>query len=171
MVAFYGSFTGLIVVVALVFRYGSKRAVGTPVTWGEAMVGGAAVFAIFFLAYGMVPHAFLVWADGKTLNWRSDAFGIPAGPLNKILNKKWENHWYSGAKNTFFPQGVTFGGRGRVKIDKQKIRDVVAATLYIVFLGVHIFLWGAWQKRGRKAADKAAIEPVSSYGRPLVKKA
>lgn len=171
MVAFFGSFLALIIAGALVFLYGRHRKVGTPITWGEAIVGGIALFGIMFLAYGIVPDLFLRWADGKTLNWRSDAIGIPAGPINKILSKKWNSHYYSGERNVFFPNGVTFFGRGRVKIDKQKIRDLVAATLYIVFLGVHMFAWTAWQKRGKKAGDKAAIEPVSTYGRPLVKKA
>jgi hypothetical protein len=40
-----------------------------------------------------------------------------------------------------------------------------------VLLGTQMKLWVAWQKRGKKAAEKAAIEPVSAYGRPLVKKA
>ena len=171
MVAFFGSFLALIVSVSLVFLYGKRRPVGTPVTWGEAILGGLIVFGIMFLAYGIVPDLFLKWADGKTLNWRSDAIGIPAGPINKILNHKWNNHWYSGAKNVFFPDGVSFFGRGRVKIDKQKVRDALAAGIYIVFLGAHGFIWTSWQKRGKAAAEKAAIEPVSTYGRPLVKKA
>jgi hypothetical protein len=70
-----------------------------------------------------------------------------------------------------FPEGITFGGRGRIIVTKQAIRDIIAATLYIVFLGANMKLWKLWQVRGKKAAAKAAIEPVSDYGRPLVKRA
>lgn len=169
MVAFITSFLALVVLCGLVFLYGSRRPVGTPTTWGEAIVGGTVVFFIFFLAYGIVPDTFLKWADGKSLNWRSDSIGIPAGPLNLLLSG--EGHYYSEKANVFFPQGVTFFGRGRVLVTKQAIRDILAANIYIVFLGINIYMWGAWQKRGKKAADKAALEPTSSYGRPIMKKA
>ena len=171
MVAFFGSLLALIVTTGLVFAYGKRRPVGTPVTWGEAIIGAIVVYWMLFLAYGIVPHQFLVWADGKTLNWRSDSIGIPTGPITKWLGISAENHWFSHSRNVLFPNGITFGGRGRVIVTKQSIRDALGAGLYIVFLGVHMGLWTAWQKRGKKAADKAALEPVSSYGRPLVKKA
>ena len=171
MVAFLGSFLALIALVAAVFAYGSRRPVGTPVTWGEAIIGAAVVFWIFFLAYGIVPHSFLSWADGKTLNWRSDSRGIPLGPFGSLLSGKTSNQFFSAERNVMFPDGITFGGRGRVIVSKQTVRDIVAATIYIVFLGANMKLWVAWQNRGKKAAAKAAIEPVSAYGRPLVKKA
>jgi hypothetical protein len=171
VVAFLGSLLALVVLVAAVFAYGSRRPVGTPVTWGEAIVGAAVVFWIFFLAYGIVPHSFLSWADGKTLNWRSDSRGIPLGPFGSLLPSKTNNSFLSAERNVMFPDGITFGGRGRVIVSKQSIRDIVAATIYIVFLGANMKLWKLWQNRGKKAAAKAAIEPVSAYGRPLVKKA
>ena len=171
MVAFLGSFLALIAFVAAVFAYGSRRPVGTSVTWGEAIVGATVVFWIFFLAYGIVPHSFLSWADGKTLNWRSDSIGIPLGPFGSLLPGKTANGFLNADRNVMFPDGVAFGGRGRIIITKQAIRDIIAATIYIMFLGANMKLWVAWQNRGKKAAAKAAIEPVSAYGRPLVKKA
>ena len=171
MVAFLGAVLALIGCIGAVFFYGSRRPVGTPVTWGEAIVGALVLFGVMFLAYGVMPHQFLVWADGKTLNWRSDAVGIPAGPFGSILPHKMANFWFSGERNVLFPKGVSFFGRGRVIISKQAIRDFVAANLYIVMLGAHMKLWKAWQVRGKKSAAKAAIEPVSAYGRPIMKKA
>jgi hypothetical protein len=50
----------------------------------------------------------------------------------------------------------------------QVIRDVIAAGIYVVFLGGQMYLWSMWQARGK---TKPAELPVSSYGRPLVKKA
>ena len=171
MVAFLGSFLALIALVVAVFAYGSRRPVGTSLTWGEAILGAAVVFWIFFLAYGIVPHSFLSWADGKTLNWRSDAQGVPLGPFGSLLPGKTSNGFFSAEKNVMFPDGISFGGRGRILISKQTIRDIIAATIYIIFLGVNMKLWVLWQNRGKKAAAKVAIEPVSAYGRPLVKKA
>jgi hypothetical protein len=50
----------------------------------------------------------------------------------------------------------------------QVIRDIIAAGLYVVFLSGMVFMWSMWQGRGK---TKPAELPVSSYGRPLVKKA
>jgi hypothetical protein len=169
VVAFYGSFLALIVSVGLVMAYGKTRPVGTPVTWGEAMIGSIVLFAIMVLAYGIVPDVFIKWAD-KDLQWRSDAVGIPAGKLHDLLPTRLANHYYNHQRNVLFPDGITFMGRGRIKISKEQIRDVIAATLYIVFLGAHMKVWVLWQNRNKKAAELAKIEPASSFGRPLVKK-
>ena len=42
-----------------------------PTTWAQAMLGGAAVFALFLLIYGVVPPAWLTWAD-SSLGLRED---------------------------------------------------------------------------------------------------
>ena len=42
-----------------------------PATWAQAMLGATAVFALFLLVYGVVPHEWLTWADSK-LNLRED---------------------------------------------------------------------------------------------------
>ncbi len=71
-----------------------------------------------------------------------------------------------------FGDGITFFGRGRVLISKETIRDILAANIYIVFLGAQIKIWADWQNRGKKAEAKLKAIPTSStYGRPLVKKA
>ena len=170
MVAFFGSTLALIVTVGAVLSYGKKRPLGTTLTWGEAMLAGLALFAIFVLAYGVVPDTWLKWANGNTLNWRSDIKGVPIGPLGKLTPTSWESHWFSHTKNVLWPNGVTFFGRGRIGVTKQTIRDIIAATIYIIFLGIHGFLWAGWQRRGKKAAELKAIETSSTYGRPLVKK-
>ena len=172
MTAFIASIIALVVVLGAIFAYGKRRPIGTPITWGESILAALAVFATFFLAYGVVPHQWLAWADGG-LKWRKDITGIPLGPIGTLLGKamKHSNHVFSREKNVFWPNGVTFFGRGRVIIPKETSRDIIAATLYIIMLGVQIFLWSAWQKRGKKAVDKAALAPTSSFGRPLVRKA
>jgi hypothetical protein len=34
-----------------------------------------------------------------------------------------------------------------------------------------MWMWAWWQKRGERAEAQKAIEPTSTYGRPLVKRA
>jgi hypothetical protein len=42
-----------------------------PTTWAQAMLSATAVFALFLLIYGVVPHEWLTWADSG-LNLRED---------------------------------------------------------------------------------------------------
>src|SRR5918997_531765 len=126
--------------IAGALAYGRRRPVGAPVSWGEAMAAATFVFFVMFLAYGVVPHQWLAWADNE-LNWRADKILYGPGDLVAKL-----------------PFTITY----------QVLRDLVAATIYIVFLGGQVYLWSMWQNRGK---TKPAELPVSSYGRPLVKKA
>ena len=64
MVAFTTSCLVLIAISAIGVWYGKRRPVGTPLTWGEAMVAAVYVFFVMFWAYGVVPHLWLAWADG-----------------------------------------------------------------------------------------------------------
>ena len=48
------------------------------------------------------------------------------------------------------------------------IRDVIVVVLHAIYFGLVIFIWAWWQKRGQVKTTE--IE-VSSFGRPLVKKA
>jgi hypothetical protein len=171
MVAFVSSFLIMLAFGGAVAAYAKRRPVGTSVTWGEAMLAAVFIFGFMFLAYGIVPHQFLNWADSE-LKWSSNKLGIPVGPLSNILPHS-ENHWYSHSQNVLWPKGITFFGRGKVELSKETIRDIVAATLYIVFLGGQIKLFQIWQNRGKvaEAKAKAAIEATSTYGRPLIKRA
>ncbi len=151
MAAFVSSLLILIVGTGICLLVARKRPRGTPLTWGEAFIGGTWVFALMIVAYGNVPHQWLDFADNELL-WRPDRIllGISS-------------------------EGVKFGddasamtGSGRVLVSYQAIRDIVAAMLYIVFLGVQMYLWSAWQKRG---TPKSEVEPTSRFGRPLIRKA
>jgi len=140
VVAFVVSLVALVLATAVVVLVARRRPVGAPVTWGEAMIAATYAFFVMFLAYGIVPHQWLAWADNE-LNWRADKILYGPGDLFDKL-----------------PFTVTY----------QVIRDVVAAGIYVVFLGAQMYLWSMWQNRGK---TKPAELPVSSYGRPLVKKA
>lgn len=146
-VAFVFSFLVTLVMTLAVIPYGKRRPVGKRLSWGEAM--GAAVYAFFvmFLAYGIVPHQWLTHADNE-LAWRRDR--ILYGPFD-ILKPE------------------TLGGPFPFTISYEAVRDVIAVVIYAFFLGLQIYMWAWWQKRG-KAQEPAPVTTVSTYGRPLVKK-
>jgi hypothetical protein len=151
--AFVSSMIILFLGVALCMYVGARRPLGTPVTWGEAMVAGSYAFGLMLLAYGIVPHQWLNYADNELL-WRPDKLlvGISSGGVV----------WGNDAKN--------LGGTGRVLINYQAIRDIIATVLYVVFLGGQMYLWSVWQKRGRKKPGDVE-EARSRFGRPVLRKA
>ena len=151
MVALVVSTVMLIAGIMLVFAVGKRRPPGTPVTWGEAYLGGTFIFALLLLAYGVVPHQWLTFADNQLL-WRPDKLMIGI----------------SGDGVTIGNAAADMGGTGRIIVNAQAVRDIIAAVIYIVFLGVQIWLWSVWQKRGRKAPE---VELSSRFGRPVMRKA
>ena len=151
MAAFIASLLVLIVGMAICLLVARKRPRGTPLTWGEAYIGGTFVFALMFVAYGNVPHQWLDFADNELL-WRPDRI---------LMGLSSE-----GVK--FGEDAKAIGGRGRVLVSYQALRDIVATLLYVVFLVAHVWLWSVWQKRG---TPKAEVEPTSRFGRPLIRKA
>src|SRR5438045_9752445 len=100
----------------------------TDATSAQVDIGDLAVVA---LAYGVVPDQWLRWADNR-LVWRSDKL------LLAVSSK--------GVK--FGDAAKTFGGTGRILITYQALRDMIAAGIYIVMLGVQIALGAMLQKRG-----------------------
>ncbi|MGI9022276.1 MAG: hypothetical protein ACR2HV_03370 [Acidimicrobiales bacterium] len=145
----------LAVGIGICIAVGRRRPIGTPVTWGEAFVAATFVFALMLVAYGVIPHQWLEYSDSELL-WRSD----------KLLLA------ISSDGITWGQEAKTAGGTGRIIINYQAIRDIVAATFYIVFLGLQIVLWSKWQTRGRVTETaEAAGEVRSRFGRPVLKKA
>lgn len=148
MVAFIGSLLVTILAIAPVFPLAKRRPVGTPLTWGEAMVASVWAFLLMFWVYGLVPHLWLTWA-GNELGWRPDK--LVYGP-GSILKPQSEGGW--------LPFTITY----------QTLRDVIAVLIYVVFLVGQVWLWIWWQNRGKRADAAAAVVPTSEYGRPLVRK-
>jgi hypothetical protein len=151
MVALIVSSAALLAGILLVFAVGRRRPPGTPITWGEAFLGGTFIFALLLIAYGIIPHQWLTFADNQLL-WRPDKLmlGI-SGDGIKLGNA-----------------ATDLGGTGRIIVNAQAVRDIIAAVIYIVFLGIQIWLWSVWQKRGRKAPE---VELSSRFGRPVMRKA
>jgi hypothetical protein len=144
MVAFVGSLLVTVLLTGGILWYSKRRPVGTPLTWGEAMVAAVYVFFLLFWVFGIVPHLWLAWADNE-LRWRPD----------KLLY---------GPGNIFKP--VAKGGHFPFTMSWQTIRDIIATGIYGVFLFGVGAMWIVWQNRGKKAQ---AVVPRSEYGRPLVK--
>lgn len=120
MVALIVSTVVTVLMTIAIVVYAKRRPVGTPLTWGEAMLAAVYVFAIMVLAYGIVPHQWLTLAESE-LNWREDRLLI--GPGTSINS----------------PVTITF----------RVIKDLIATIIYVVFLGAHIAMWAIWQGRGK----------------------
>ena len=145
-VAFLVSFFGSLVLTLAVIPYGKRRPVGKPMSWGEAMIAAVYAFAVMFLAFGIVPHQWIDHAD-KNLGWSRDRIVMgPGGILEPQVNGGW------------MPLTITY----------EAIRDIVVVVLHVIYFGLLLFIWSWWQKRGQVKTTE--IE-VSSFGRPLVKKA
>ena len=153
MAAFVSAMLVVIIGVGICLYVGSKRPIGTPVTWGEAMVAGTFVFAIMLVAYGVAPHQWLAYAD-NTLLWRADKLLVGISTAGVV--------WGQKAKN--------LGGTGRIIVNYQAIRDIIASVIYIIFLGGQIYLWSIWQKRGRKKPGDVEAA-TSRFNRPVLRKA
>ena len=153
MAAFVSSIIILILGIAICMYVGARRPIGTPLTWGEAMVAGSFAFGLMLLAYGIVPHQWLNFADNELL-WRPDKLLVGISSAGVV--------WGNDAKN--------LGGTGRILINYQAIRDIIATVIYVVALGGQMYLWSVWQKRGRKKPGDVE-EARSRFGRPVLRKA
>ncbi len=144
--AFLTSFIASLLLIGIAMAYGRRRAVGRPVSWGEAMLASAYAFGTMFLAFGVVPHQWIDHAD-KDLGWnRTNIIYGPGGILK--------------------PESL--GGWNPITLQYEAVRDIVVVLLHALYFGLLIFVWTWWQKRGQRPV--AEIE-TSTYGRPLVKKA
>jgi hypothetical protein len=143
--AFLFSFFVTTAMALVVIPIGKRRPIAKAATWGEAMIGSVYTFFVMFLAFGVVPHQFIDHAD-KELGWRKDK--LLYGPFD-ILNAK--------ANGGNFPFTLSY----------EAIRDIAVVVIHVYFIGLMIYMFVWWQKRGEKVTKE--IE-TSSYGRPLVRK-
>ncbi|MDY7101728.1 MAG: hypothetical protein S0880_11120 [Actinomycetota bacterium] len=132
----------IVTIVALIpFGFAlQRRAKGTFLTWGEAMVASTWAFFLMFWVYGVVPHQWLTLADNEW-NWRADRIVVGPGEFLELLP---------------------------FTLNYVVLRDLIAVGIYVVALVINVALWMIWQNRG--AEKKPALEASTSrYGRPLVK--
>ena len=129
---------GLIIIMVLMRRPKSER----PATWAQCMAGAVGTFAMFALAYAIVPHEWITFAD-KYLQWGTTKFLVRSG--QEVLFLK-------------FP----------FDINMKAISDIIAVGIYVVMFGLNLFLFSAWQKRGQEKAETPDAAPKTSrFGRPL----
>ena len=143
--AFLFSFFLTLVLIAAIVLVGMRRPADRKATWGEAIFGATYVFAVMFIAFGVVPHQFIDHAD-KELGWRKDK--LIFGPFDLLKPK-------------------SFGGQFPFDVSYEAIRDIVVGVIHVFYFGIMGLIFAWWQKRGERGAKE--IE-VSTYGRPLVKK-
>ncbi len=153
MVAFISTLVVLALGIAIAAFFAKRRPIGTPLSWGEAMAAGTFVFFFIFWAYGVIPHYLLMWADNE-LNWRPDV-------------ALYQYEWIGGVTLGFL-QPQEDGGWFPISINMQHVRDTIVVLLYVVLLGLNIYLWAWWQKRG--TAETTTEVATSDFGRPLVRK-
>jgi hypothetical protein len=122
VVAFIFSCIALAVACSAIPWFAKRRPPGTPLTWGEAMVAALYVFFVMFLAWGIMPHQWLSYAD-NALQWRKDK--ILFGPFDLVAK---------------LPFTVTY----------EAVRDLVAVVLYGITLSGMVVLWSVWQNRGKE---------------------
>ncbi len=143
--AFLFSFVVTTAMSLVVIPIGQRRKFDRKATWGEAMLGSAYIFLVLFLAFGVVPHQFIDHAD-KELGWRKDK--LVYGPFNILKSD-------------------TVGGSFPITISYEAIRDIIVVVIHVFYIGLMVYLFSWWQKRGVVTAKEVVS---SSYGRPLVKK-
>lgn len=153
MVGFLSTLLLLALGIGIAAFFAKRRPIGTPLSWGEAMAAGTFVFFFIFWAYGVIPHFFLMWADNE-LNWRPDV-------------ALYQFEWVGGITLGFF-QPQEDGGWFPVSINMKHLRDLIVVLMYVVLLGLNIYLWAWWQKRGTGEATTEVA--TSDFGRPLVRK-
>ena len=144
--AFVFSILVLVALIAIAVLYGKRRPVGKRLSWGEGMAAAAYVFFAMFMAYAVVPNQWLIHAQNG-LGWRTDKKVY--GPGNIL-------------------QAESLGGSFPFEINYLQVGDAIAAGIYIALLGVQLYLFSWWQKRGK--VKPSAELATSTYGRPLVRK-
>jgi hypothetical protein len=119
-----------------------------PATWAECIAGAMATFIMMALAYAIVPHEWLTFANSQ-LQW---------GDSSKFVVTS--NQDILGILPVHYPFAINYPA----------LRDIVVTLIYVVFLGLNLKLFVMWQHRNDvPAATDAADAPVkrSRFGRPL----
>lgn len=119
-----------------------------PATWAECIAGAVATFVLMALAYAIIPHEWLTFANSK-LEW---------GDSSKFVFTSHENIL------GFVPIHYPFN------LDYPALRDVVVTMIYVVFLGLNLKLFVIWQQRNQVLAVAEATDAPtkrSRFGRPL----
>jgi hypothetical protein len=118
-------------------------------SWAACYLGAVGTFALMALAYGVVPHEWLEFANGY-LNW---------GDTSQFIFR-------SNQDMLIFPWHWPFN------LDYPALRDIVVSLIYGALLGLNIFLFVKWQDRKRVPDETPVIDDAtparrSRFGRPV----
>jgi hypothetical protein len=118
-----------------------------PATWAECILGAVGTFALMALAYAIIPHEWLTFANAD-LEWGDSSKFVFTSNMD-ILG--------------FIPIHYPFA------LDYPALRDIVVTLIYVVFLGLNLKLFVMWQHRNDVADESAETAPsrLSRFGRPL----
>lgn len=131
--------------VGIVFFMMRRPRSDDPTTWAQAMAGSIGTLVLMTLAYGVIPHEWITFADAY-LGWDKTTFLIQTYPVD---------------------------------ITMLAVRDIVAGGIYVVMLGINVFIFVKWQQRPTRAEVAEAAESEgetevtgkSRFGRPIRAKA
>ena len=118
--------------------YAKRRPVGTPLTWGEAMVAATYVFFLMFWVYGVVPHQLLTWTQNE-LKWRTDALLIGPGA---------------------HPWGRSVLKQSPVIMSKRPSATSSSSASTASSSTGQVALWSIWQNRGKQKASRGRDLPL-----------
>jgi hypothetical protein len=128
---------GLGIVVFLALRFRPEKT-DEPSTWAASILGAVGVYGMMTLAYGVVPHEWLTFANSY-LNWGKDTFFLTEDQLAANLPP--------------------------IDLPRYILTDSVAMGIYVVFATVNILLFSMWQKR--KAVETETVTEDSGEAAPV----
>jgi hypothetical protein len=136
----------------LMVASGKGRDPEDPATWAECFAGAVGVFALFVVAYAIIPSEWLNYANSY-LQW---------GDTSKFV-------WTSHEQMLFFPVHWPFN------LDFPGLRDIVTVVIYGAVLTTNLKLFVMWQQRHQvketPATDDGTPVRRSRFGRPVRAKA
>ena len=145
MVAFVVSLVVLGLSVAAVVAYAGSAARSAPRSPGaRPCVAAAFVFFVMFLAYGVVPHQWLAWADNE-LGWRADKHPRSAPATSSAKRCRFTDHATRRSATSSPPASTSS------------------------CLGARSSLWSMWQNRGKTkpkpSSRRLGLRPTRSSKR------
>jgi hypothetical protein len=114
-----------------------------PITWARAAVGAGLFTGLMMILFGVIPNQWLTLTQAE-LEWSSQRIFIT------------------------LPAALTLGSD--ISISYAALKDMILQGYILFVLVATAVVMVQWQDRAKKRIDAPPPEPVSVYGRPLVKK-
>ncbi len=115
---------------------------GRTMTWARAAIGALVFTTLMMVIFGIIPNQWLTLTQ-STLEWTPQKIFVT------------------------IPPGLVRGSE--ISISYAALKDIISGTYAVVALVVVAVVMYQWQERARRRATEPPPQPVSKYGRPLVK--